>query len=102
MKLPHQFKVKAVAYRCRFIDQSLHTLTLQRAIIPTFKKRLEFDFHSCTFHTLHEVVTGLRTVSGHLIKVYESKAMPTYHSATFTLNASFARCMYTVQLHIIN
>ena len=32
-------------------------------------KRFEYEFHSAGYHTLVEVITGLRTVVGHLIKV---------------------------------
>ena len=32
-------------------------------------KRFEYEFHSASYHTLVEVITGLRTVVGHLMKV---------------------------------
>ena len=33
------------------------------------QKRLEYEFHSASYHTIMEVITGLRTVAGHLLKV---------------------------------
>ena len=41
----------------------------QHELKPVTRKNLEFYFHSSTFHVLQEVVIGLRTVAGHLIKV---------------------------------
>ena len=32
-------------------------------------KRLEYEFHSCGYNSLIEVITVLRTVCGHLTKV---------------------------------
>ena len=32
-------------------------------------KQLEYEFHSASYHTLVEIVTGLKNVVGHLIKV---------------------------------
>ena len=32
-------------------------------------KRLEYEFHSCGYNSLIEVITALRTVCGHLTKV---------------------------------
>ena len=32
-------------------------------------KQLEYEFHSSSYHTLNEVVVGLRTLLGHLAKV---------------------------------
>ena len=32
-------------------------------------KRFEYEFHSANYHTLVEIITGLRTVVGYLIKV---------------------------------
>ena len=32
-------------------------------------KRFEYEFHSAGYHTLVEVITGLRTVVSHLMKV---------------------------------
>lgn len=31
-------------------------------------KRMEYEFHSANYHSLMEVVTALRTVTGHLVK----------------------------------
>ena len=38
----------------------------------TLLKRFEYEFHSAGYHTLVEVITGLRTVVGHLMKVGRS------------------------------
>ena len=32
-------------------------------------KRLEYEFHSVGYHTMMELVTALKTIAGHLIKV---------------------------------
>ena len=32
-------------------------------------RHLEYEFHSANYHTLTDIVTGLRTALGHLIKV---------------------------------
>ena len=38
------------------------------------KKELKVHFHSSSYHTIMETVSGLRGVAGHLIKVsYQSK-----------------------------
>ena len=33
-------------------------------------KRLEYEFHSCGYNNLIEIITALRTVCGHLVKVW--------------------------------
>ena len=33
------------------------------------RKRVEYEFHSAGYHTMVAVVTGLKTVVGHLVKV---------------------------------
>ena len=35
----------------------------------SWSKQFEVEFHSSTVHELHEIVIGLRTVAGHVIKV---------------------------------
>ena len=35
----------------------------------TFRKRMEFEFHSAGYHVMLETTTGLRTAAGHLVKV---------------------------------
>lgn len=34
-----------------------------------FNKRLEYEFHSCGYNNLIEIITALRTACGHLVKV---------------------------------
>ena len=36
-------------------------------------KRFEYEFHSASYHLMMEVVTGLRTVAGHLMKILEEE-----------------------------
>ena len=43
-------------------------LTSQSQLEDTYRKQLEYEFHSAGYHAIMEVVTGLRTVMGHLIK----------------------------------
>ena len=45
-----------------------HSYT-QTPLEEAFLKRLEYEFHSASYHTLVEVVTALRTVAEHLVKV---------------------------------
>ena len=35
----------------------------------TLQKHLEYQFHSATYHTFLQIITGLKTVLGHLVKV---------------------------------
>ena len=35
----------------------------------SYRKRMEFEFHSAGYHVMLETTTGLRTVAGHLVKV---------------------------------
>ena len=42
---------------------------MQAPLEDNFQKRLEYEFHSASYHTMIEVVTSLRTVAGHLVKV---------------------------------
>ena len=51
----------------------------------SWSKQLEVEFHSSTLHELHEIVIGLRTVAGHVIKV--SKTLPYYFPTLFSKNA---------------
>ena len=41
----------------------------------TAKKRLEYEFHSASYHILAEVVVGLRTLLYHFIKVSDVVTM---------------------------
>ena len=45
------------------------SLLPQATLEETLQKRLECEFHSASYHTLVEVVTGLRIVAEHLVKV---------------------------------
>ena len=48
-------------------------------------KRFEYEFHSANYHTLVEVITGLRTVIGYLIKVCSIPlSLSLSHSCTHT------------------
>ena len=44
------------------------SFVLQRILSDGDRKRLEYEFHSACYHTDMEVVAGLRTSIGHLIK----------------------------------
>ena len=46
----------------------MHT-HMQVTLEENFRKRLEYEFHSASYHTILEVVTGLKIVAGHLVKV---------------------------------
>ena len=35
----------------------------------TLQKHFEYQFHSADYHTVLQIITGLKTVLGHLIKV---------------------------------
>ncbi len=41
---------------------------LQLPLDDSHRKRLEYEFHSAGYHAIMEVVTGLRTAVGHLIR----------------------------------
>ena len=43
-------------------------LLLQMHLDSRIRKRLEYEFHSACYHTLMEVIAGLRTSISHLIK----------------------------------
>jgi len=43
-------------------------LPLQVQVEDTYRKQLEYEFHSASYHTIVEVITGLRTAVSHLIK----------------------------------
>lgn len=50
-------------------DTSEHLPDTFKAPLPNpLKKRFEYEFHSAAYHLLMEVVTALRTVTGHLVK----------------------------------
>ena len=42
-------------------------------------RHLEYEFHSANYHTLTDVVVGLRTSLGHLIKVGVVSQMTVLH-----------------------
>ena len=44
------------------------SLTVQSQLEDSYRKQIEYEFHSAGYHAIMEVVTGLRTVMGHLIK----------------------------------
>ena len=41
----------------------------QKPLSEGFRKRVELEFHSCIYSSLTEVITALRTVCDHLVKV---------------------------------
>ena len=43
---------------------------LKAEVDNTFRKRLEFEFHTAGYHVMLETTTGLRTAAGHLVKVH--------------------------------
>ena len=42
---------------------------LKAKIETTFRKRLDYEFHTAGYHAMLETTTGLRTAAGHLLKV---------------------------------
>ena len=56
------------AYSLSSIEDTLHP-SLQSSLQPNLERRLEFDFHNCSYHSLTEIVVGLKTALGHLVKV---------------------------------
>ena len=42
---------------------------LKAEIEATFRKRLDYEFHTAGYHAMLETTTGLRTAAGHLLKV---------------------------------
>ena len=78
-KLPDPFKVGGSIYLCSNTYMTLYTLNIVLLPLPrkhtqvplekNLQKRLEYEFHSASYHTIMEVITGLRTVAGHLLKV---------------------------------
>lgn len=59
-------------------DYALSSLFLQRSLDSGTRKRLEYEFHSACYHTIMEVVAGLRTSVGHLIKEVSGAANRQY------------------------
>ena len=65
-------------YTCSVIHSSRDLEAMTKSLPDTFKKeidskvlkRFEYGFHSSTHHIMVEVITGLRSVVGHLVKVY--------------------------------
>ncbi len=43
-------------------------LHMQVPLDDTYRKRLEYEFHCAGYHTVMEVISGLRTAIGHLIQ----------------------------------
>ena len=50
------------------IEDKLPT-TLKVDMDNTFRKRLEYEFHTAGYHVMLETTTGLRNATGHLVKV---------------------------------
>ena len=44
-------------------------VNLKAEIEVTFRKRLDYEFHTAGYHAMLETTTGLRTAAGHLLKV---------------------------------
>ena len=42
---------------------------IQVSLKETLRKRLEYEFHSASYHTILEVVIALKNAAGHLVKV---------------------------------
>ena len=88
-KIPNTFKVGGTLtsvdqYRCTLnitcdvkpapshIHMIIHIHTHTHSQVPleeTLQKRLEYEFHSASYHTMMEVVNGLKIAARHLIKV---------------------------------
>ena len=66
-----------LSYTCSVIHSPRDLEAMTKNLPDTFKKemdkkmlkRFEYDFHWATHHIMVEVITGLRSVVGHLIKV---------------------------------
>ena len=56
------------AYSLSSIEDTLHP-SLQTPLQPNVERRLEYDFHNSSYHSLTEIVVGLKTALGHLVKV---------------------------------
>lgn len=56
------------AYSLSSIEDTLHPL-LQSPLSPPLERRIEYEFHSSSYHCLTEIVVGLKTALGHLVKV---------------------------------
>ena len=61
---------------------SAHALTDMQEKLPAnlkveidvaFRKRLDYEFHTAGYHAMLETTTGLRTATGHLLKVLGSQ-----------------------------
>ena len=42
----------------------------------TLQKHLEYQFHSADYHTILQIITGIKTALGHLIKVSVPYLLP--------------------------
>ena len=49
---------------------------LQVPLEDTYRKRLEYEFHSAGYHAIMEVVNGFRTAIGHLIREVSLYSFP--------------------------
>ena len=56
------------AYSLSSMEENLHK-SLQLQLPDGLEKRLEYEFHSASYHLLTDIVVGLRTILGHMIKV---------------------------------
>ena len=68
---------------------------LQIQVDDTYRKQLEYEFHSASYHTIMEMVTGLRIAVGHLIKEVcrktECNMHQTHDRHTRYINSFFIR-----------
>ena len=72
----------------------------------TVQKQLEYQFHSADYHTILQIITGLKTALGHLIKVSAilnfviySWAIPQNFNYMFQYATTFGE---TLIVHAIN
>ena len=73
----HINNVCSFPHICSVVHSTLDLVDMTENLPASFKtdmedallKRFEYEFHSASYHTLVEVITGLRTVVGHLMKV---------------------------------
>ena len=65
---------------------------MQVPLKETLQKRLEYEFHSASYHTILEVVIALKNAAGHLVKVLPAVLVP--HMISF----SFGKFLHEVGL----
>ena len=81
-KIPDIFKVGLISVYYCILDivelnlpsilypHPIHTHKhMQVPLKETLQKRLEYEFHSASYHTILEVVIALKNAAGHLVKV---------------------------------